>query len=116
MNIHPVPTVHKPNPSPLTVTAAPADEQDDLEVDNCCLSAAAIDDLARSGITPDQAAPLGMFSVESARADLQLAEFRDQAALVLPYFDAAGELVRFERDGQSLPFCRVRYLGTAAPQ
>lgn len=77
------------------------------------LSLAATEDLARSKITPEQATRLGMFSVESART--LFAEFRDQAALVVPYFDVAGEVVQFERDGQRLPFCRVRYLG-APPQ
>jgi hypothetical protein len=58
-----------------------------------------------------------MFSVESARAELPYPEFRDQAALVIPYYDAPGKVVTFERDGvQNLPFCRVRYLGPPPPQ
>src|SRR4051812_24263918 len=80
------------------------------------LSPLAVADLARSGISPEQAASLGMFSVENARADLNSLEFREQAAIVLPYYNISGDIMHFERDGQRLPFCRVRYLGEPPPQ
>jgi hypothetical protein len=75
------------------------------------LSPVAIDDLARSGITPEQAKTLGMLSVNSAKRDTRFAEFRDEPALVIPYYDMKGELDTFERDGEQLAFGRLRYLG-----
>lgn len=37
-------------------------------------------------------------------------DFRAEPAIVLPYFNADGSLMQFEREGRLLPFCRVRYL------
>lgn len=74
---------------------------------------AAIADLERSGIAPAPAEAAGMFSVEDASTIYP--EFLKLPALVIPYFDTRGEQVYFERDGERLPFCRVRYLA-APPQ
>lgn len=50
-----------------------------------------------------------MFDVDDASTIYK--EFRPQPAIVIPYFSPQGEVVTFQRDGQLLPFCRVRYLG-----
>jgi hypothetical protein len=73
----------------------------------------AIQDLARSGIKPEQAEALGMFSVNSAKRETSFREFRDEPALVIPYYDAKSEFVTFERDGEKLGFGRLRYLRAA---
>lgn len=69
----------------------------------------ATDDLARSGIVPEQAAAAGMVPVEDAS---QIDDsFEPVPALVLPYLDpVTGEAMTFRRDDQKRPFCRVRYL------
>lgn len=51
-----------------------------------------------------------MFDV--ADASTIYPEFKPLPAIVLPYYDAAGALATFEREGEALPFCRVRYLST----
>ncbi|MDE2183479.1 MAG: DUF3854 domain-containing protein [Alphaproteobacteria bacterium] len=76
------------------------------------MSDLAVADLARSGISANQAVTLGMFSVTSAATDTCFREFRAQPALVIPYFDIRGDQLWFERDGTRLPFGRVRYLGS----
>lgn len=74
-----------------------------------------VDDyLAARGITPELAAAAGLFPEPDA--SLVYPDFRRAAALVLPYFDAHGEPVGFDRDGESRPFCRVRYMGDLPPQ
>jgi hypothetical protein len=69
---------------------------------------AAITDLERSGISEADADACGLFDVENAR-DIYL-DFRAEAALVIPYFHPNGEPMTFLRDGEELPFCRVRYV------
>lgn len=69
----------------------------------------AIDDLARSGITPEDAQRAGMWAVDDASTIYP--EFRKVPAIVIPYYETDGKtLMRFERDGQMVPFVRVRYL------
>jgi hypothetical protein len=71
-------------------------------------------DLARSGLTPEDAEAAGMYYVASAKA--LFPEWRDLPALVLPYYhhtdkDEHGLLpLFFNRRGEQLPFARVRYL------
>lgn len=73
----------------------------------------AIDDLARSGITPADADAAGMYDVDDASS--LYSEYRKSPAIVIPYYQPDGRtLMRFERDGQAHPFCRVRYLDRGA--
>lgn len=65
---------------------------------------AAIADLQRSGISPEDAERAGMFDVVDASAVYP--EFRALPAIIIPYFDTAGQVATFDRG----PFCRVRYL------
>ena len=69
------------------------------------LSDVATEDLARSGITPEQAEAAGWSSIEDA--SLIAPSFRAAPALVIPYGDPDGALVL---NADSSPFCRVRYL------
>jgi len=74
----------------------------------------AILDLARSGISKEDAEAAGMFYTENAQTIYP--EFRALPALVIPYFhpteaDAQGVLpMTFVRKGQEEQFARVRYL------
>lgn len=72
------------------------------------LSDLAIEDLARSGISPEQADNAGMFSVDNASTVYP--EFKSLPALVIPYFTLNGQVATFDRGSERLPFCRVRYL------
>jgi hypothetical protein len=76
--------------------------------DRCSLSRLAVEDLARSGISPSEAERAGMFSVEDASTICR--DFKPWPSLVIPYFDLDGGLMTYERGGERLPFCRVRYL------
>jgi hypothetical protein len=78
------------------------------------MSDLAIADLARSGILPKQAEILGMYSAENARTETGYNEFRPEPALVIPYYQPNGEPMTFERYGEVLQFCRVRFLGPPA--
>jgi hypothetical protein len=60
------------------------------------------------GLTGEQAADAGLFEVESA-AEIY-PDFDPLPAVVIPYYAADRQLVQFERDGEELPFCRLRYL------
>lgn len=71
----------------------------------------AIDDLARSGIAPEQAEGAGIFDVPDASCVYP--DFKPLPALIIPYFAADGAPVTFEREGETHHFCRVRY--TEAP-
>ncbi len=71
----------------------------------------AVADLARSGIVPKEAAKLGLFAVENARAQSCFPELRAEPALVIPYFNLDGSPITFDRDGEAFPFVRLRYLG-----
>lgn len=68
----------------------------------------AIADLLRSGIEPSDAEAAGIFDVSDAST--LFPEFKPLPAIVLPYFDAAGDIMTFQREGETHPFCRVRYL------
>jgi len=73
-----------------------------------------IADLARSGISPEDAEAAGMFYVENAQTIFP--EFKALPALVIPYYhhtdkDEQGLLpLTFVRQGEVHHFCRVRYL------
>jgi len=68
---------------------------------------AAAEKLKSSGLTPEQASQLGMYSVNNACAlDDQ---FQAQPALIIPYFDHKGQPLKAHK---ALPeFYRIRYLG-----
>lgn len=68
----------------------------------------AVADLKRSGIDEQQADSAGLFDVDDAAAIYP--DFDSGPALVIPYYNLDGSLMEFQRDGKSLPFCRVRYL------
>ncbi len=74
----------------------------------------AIHDLARSGISKEDAEAGGMYYVANAREIYP--EFRALPAIVIPYYhpteeDSQGPLpMTFKRKGQTLEFVRVRYL------
>jgi hypothetical protein len=68
----------------------------------------AVADLQRSGITAEDAAASGLFDAEDASKIYP--DFAAEPALVIPYYMPDGELATFRRDGETLPFCRVRYL------
>jgi hypothetical protein len=67
---------------------------------------AAAHDLARSGITPEDAEAAGMFDVEDASTVSP--DFQAEPALVIPYFTPERAIVRYGAFAR--PFCRVRYL------
>lgn len=68
-------------------------------------------DLARSGISTDQAAAAGMYPVD--RASDIYPDFKALPATVIPYYTPDGSTFKtFKRDGETLPFVRVRYLVT----
>jgi hypothetical protein len=69
---------------------------------------AALDDLARSGISEADAQAAGLFDVQDASTVYP--DFEPVPAIVIPYYRPDGELMTFERDGETRPFCRVRYL------
>lgn len=69
---------------------------------------AAIADLVRSGIDAETADKAGFFDVADASAIYP--DFDSVPAIVIPYYTPEGDLMTFWRDGESLPFCRVRYL------
>lgn len=69
-----------------------------------------ISDLARSGIAPEDAERAGLFTVPDASAICE--DFRALPALVIPYFEPSGEVMRY---GEK-PFCRVRYLEDDRPR
>ncbi len=73
------------------------------------LSDLAIAKLHSSAIAKDIALTAGILSVEDAKAEVH-DEFASVPALVFQYYDIAGNLVFFERDGELLQFVRVRYL------
>jgi len=66
-------------------------------------------DLARSGLTLDAAQEAGIYVCENAQEEVY-EDFHPLPALVLTYATAEGHDVTFEREGETLPFCRVRYL------
>jgi hypothetical protein len=70
--------------------------------------------LSARGVTSSDAKAAGLFEV--ADASQIYSDFRAAPALVIPYFDIAGEPVAFERDGAQHPFARIRYLSPAPPQ
>lgn len=69
-------------------------------------------DLARSGLTPEDAEAVGMFDVANA-STIYTPDFAPEPALVIPYFDISGTLVTF---GEGKAFCRVRYIERAPAQ
>ena len=67
-------------------------------------------DLARSGITPEEAEAAGMLVCDNAKEEVY-EDFKASAAIVIPYVDPrTSEGFEFEREGEAKPFCRVRYL------
>lgn len=62
-------------------------------------------DLARSGLTPEDAEAAGMFDVADA-STIYHPDFHAEPALVIPYFDIGGKLVTW---GEGKAFCRIRY-------
>lgn len=70
--------------------------------------------LSARGIAPEVAAAAGLFDVQNAAAIYE--DFRQAPALIIPYLDIRGEPVAFQRDGEDLAFCRVRYMGELPPQ
>lgn len=66
-------------------------------------------DLARSGLDPKAAEAAGFSYVDDASEVLE--DFQKLPALVISYLDPlTGETMTFEREGEDLPFCRIRYL------
>lgn len=74
----------------------------------------AIADLERSGITEADAQAAGIFDTPDASSIYP--DFEPVPALVIPYYRPDGELMTFERDGATEPFCRVRYLKPPIPK
>lgn len=69
-----------------------------------------IADLARSGISPEQAEAAGIYCVDNAQEVYP--DFDPLPALVIPYYTPDGaELFTFPRDDDAAEFARVRYLG-----
>lgn len=65
-------------------------------------------DLRRSGITVQEAEEAEMYSIQDASGIY--GDFREHPALVIPYVDPwTNDYITFERDGETVPFCRVRY-------
>jgi|GEM_PF-2731762 len=72
------------------------------------LPPAALADLARSGISQADADAAGIFY--TADASEIYPDFDAEPALVIPYWQASGEIATYFLDGETKPFCRVRYL------
>lgn len=69
---------------------------------------AAAKDLARSGVSIEEADFAEMYSVKDASQVYE--DFEHHPALVIPYVDPwTDDYMQFKRDGECLPFCRVRY-------
>lgn len=69
----------------------------------------AVKDLARSGISEEAATNAGMYTEDNAKEVYP--DFRKLPCVVIPYYDPeTGELMEFEREGEMLPFARIRYL------
>lgn len=68
---------------------------------------------AWGGLTPEQATDAGLFEVDSAQEIYP--DFDSKPAIIIPYYSADGTLTTFARNGEELPFCRLRYLGVQAP-
>jgi len=67
------------------------------------------EDLERSGITVFDAEEAEMYSVGNASKVYK--EFKVEPALIIPYIDPwTDDDILFKRDGEEVPFCRVRYL------
>lgn len=70
----------------------------------------AIEDLAKSAISQAEAELAEMHTVKDASTIYP--DFKKLPALVIPYVDPwTDDFIQFERDGELLPFCRVRYYG-----
>ncbi len=66
------------------------------------------EDLARSGIEVHEAKEAEMYSVPDASKVCP--DFQAHPALIIPYVDPwTDEYIPYERDGEEVPFCRVRY-------
>lgn len=72
------------------------------------MHSAAIQDLERSGINAETADKCGLFDVDDASGIYS--DFESVPGVVIPYYHTNGELMTFRRNGEELPFCRVRYL------
>ena len=73
-------------------------------------------DLARSGITPEEAEAAGMLVCDNAKEEVY-DDFKPQPALVIPYADPSSENpFEFTRGDERKPFCRVRYLSGERPR
>jgi len=74
-------------------------------------------DLARSGISPETAYAAGIYEVANAKDEV-LPEFKAVPSIVFPYFDPRNrdEVMRFERDGRTEEFARVRYMRVLGKQ
>lgn len=69
------------------------------------------EDLARSGITPEEAEEAGIYAVKDCRAECGPA-FKPLPAIVIPYLDPQGDFIQYQDDrGKPREFFRVRYLG-----
>lgn len=74
-------------------------------------------DLARSGLTLDDAEREGIFAIDDASRVNP--DFAAKPALIFPYRRFDGRPATFERDGKTLLMCRARYLalrGLAPPK
>lgn len=65
--------------------------------------------LSARGITSVAAEAAGLFEVPDA--SVIYPDFKKRPALVIPYTGADGKQIAFTRDGEELPFARIRYLG-----
>lgn len=75
----------------------------------------ALEQLAKwGGLTPEQAADAGMFEVANA-AEIY-PDFDPLPAIIIPYYQPDRALMTFERDGKTVPFCRLRYLVDPTPK
>lgn len=99
-------SVHAPKPVRLrSLTPLPA------QSDAGCSDATnklAVADLARSGLTLDQALREGMFPTDNASAVNP--DFAVAPAIIIPYYDRNRRPLTYSRDGASRLFCRARYL------
>lgn len=67
---------------------------------------------AKWGITQQTADTCGLFDVDNA-AEIY-PDFDPQRAIIIPYYNLDRSLMTFDRDGETKPFCRVRYLDTGS--
>ena len=111
--------VAKPASEDAARADAPLSELNDGTAFKCSATTMRLaeNDLARSGLSLERVSADGMFPTDDASAVHP--DFAAARAIILPYYDALGRPLTYDRGGRATPFCRARYLmpqGFPAPR